>query len=79
MWAEEVSLRHIKPTFVTLFIIYKYYIRNLGIVVQSALVDALKSGEIAAAGLDVMTPEPLPADDPLMKLPNCGKTIKIFK
>uniref|UniRef100_A0A034WGL3 Glyoxylate reductase/hydroxypyruvate reductase n=1 Tax=Bactrocera dorsalis TaxID=27457 RepID=A0A034WGL3_BACDO len=42
-----------------------------GIVVQSALVDALKNGEIAAAGLDVMTPEALPADDPLMKLPNC--------
>ncbi|XP_054744183.1 glyoxylate reductase/hydroxypyruvate reductase [Anastrepha obliqua] len=42
-----------------------------GIVDQPALVDALKCGEIAAAGLDVMTPEPLPADHPLLKLPNC--------
>ncbi|XP_036329270.1 glyoxylate reductase/hydroxypyruvate reductase-like [Rhagoletis pomonella] len=42
-----------------------------GIVDQPALVNALKTGEIAAAGLDVMTPEPLPADDPLLKLPNC--------
>ncbi|XP_030383194.1 glyoxylate reductase/hydroxypyruvate reductase-like [Scaptodrosophila lebanonensis] len=42
-----------------------------GIVKQSDLHDALKSGRIFAAGLDVTTPEPLPADDPLLKLPNC--------
>ncbi|XP_004524805.1 glyoxylate reductase/hydroxypyruvate reductase [Ceratitis capitata] len=42
-----------------------------GIVDQPALVNALKTGEIAAAGLDVMTPEPLPANDPLLQLPNC--------
>jgi lactate dehydrogenase-like 2-hydroxyacid dehydrogenase len=35
-----------------------------------ALVAALRSGEIAAAGLDVTDPEPLPADHPLAKLPN---------
>jgi len=35
------------------------------------LVDALKNGTIFAAGLDVMDPEPLPADHPLMNLPNC--------
>ena len=28
-------------------------------------------GEIAAAGLDVTTPEPLPTDHPLLTLPNC--------
>ncbi|XP_055638004.1 glyoxylate reductase/hydroxypyruvate reductase-like [Toxorhynchites rutilus septentrionalis] len=42
-----------------------------GIVDQQALVQALKSGTIFAAGLDVMTPEPLPADDQILSLPNC--------
>lgn len=42
------------------------------IVDQEALYDALKNRKIFAAGLDVMTPEPLPSDDPLMTLPNCG-------
>lgn len=41
------------------------------IVDQSALVDALKSGKIFAAGIDVMTPEPLPHDHELMQLENC--------
>jgi len=41
------------------------------IVDQEALYDALKTRKIFAAGLDVMTPEPLPADHPLMTLPNC--------
>lgn len=47
---------------------------NIGrgqIVDQKALYNALKSNKIFAAGLDVMTPEPLPADDPLLSLPNC--------
>lgn len=38
---------------------------------QEALYDALVSGQIAGAGLDVTTPEPLPVDHPLLKLPNC--------
>lgn len=41
------------------------------IVDQDALYDALKNNKIFAAGLDVTTPEPLPADHPLMTLPNC--------
>jgi len=36
-----------------------------------ALVEALREGEIFAAGLDVTDPEPLPADHPLVALPNC--------
>jgi glyoxylate reductase len=36
-----------------------------------ALYDALKNGTIAAAGLDVTEPEPLPGDHPLLTLPNC--------
>lgn len=41
-----------------------------GVVDQKALYDALKSKKILAAGLDVTTPEPLPLDDPLLKLDN---------
>lgn len=38
---------------------------------QVALVEALKAGTIAAAGLDVTDPEPLPMDHELFKLKNC--------
>jgi len=38
---------------------------------SDALVHALRTGAIAAAGLDVTDPEPLPADHPLAQLPNC--------
>ena len=41
-----------------------------GVVDQDALEAALRSGQIWAAGLDVTTPEPLPADHPLLSLPN---------
>ncbi|MCA9936253.1 MAG: D-glycerate dehydrogenase [Ardenticatenaceae bacterium] len=37
----------------------------------AALVDALQNGVIAAAGLDVTDPEPLPPSHPLYSLPNC--------
>jgi phosphoglycerate dehydrogenase-like enzyme len=39
-------------------------------VVTDDLVDALESGHIAGAGLDVTDPEPLPADHPLWQMPN---------
>lgn len=42
---------------------------------QEDLYDALVSGQIAAAGLDVTTPEPLPTDHPLLSLKNCGKLL----
>ena len=41
-----------------------------GLIDQAALGDALKSGAIAAAGLDVTDPEPLPPDHPLWASPN---------
>ncbi len=37
---------------------------------QDALIAALQSGEVACAGLDVMTPEPLTADSPLWDMDN---------
>ncbi len=40
------------------------------IVVESDLVDALTSGQLAGAGLDVTEVEPLPATSPLWSLPN---------
>jgi len=41
------------------------------VVDTDALVEALTSGQIRAAGLDVTDPEPLPPEHPLFKLENC--------
>jgi phosphoglycerate dehydrogenase-like enzyme len=38
---------------------------------QTALVQALRSGHLGAAWLDVTHPEPLPAGHPLLTAPNC--------
>lgn len=64
---DAAALAKMKPTSVLV------NIARGGIVDQDALVAALQNGTIFAAGLDVMTPEPLPADDVLLTLPNCGK------
>jgi phosphoglycerate dehydrogenase-like enzyme len=49
------------------------YLYNIGrgpIIDQDAMIAALHSGHLAGAGLDVTTPEPLPADSPLWSAPN---------
>jgi D-3-phosphoglycerate dehydrogenase len=40
------------------------------IVDEAAMIDALKSGQIRHAGLDVFNIEPMPADHPLTRIPN---------
>lgn len=49
------------------------YVVNVGrgsTIDQEALVEALQNHRLAGAALDVMTPEPLPADHPLWSCPN---------
>jgi len=41
-----------------------------GVIDHDALREALTAGRIGGAGLDVTDPEPLPADDPLWRMPN---------
>lgn len=49
------------------------YLYNIGrgdLLDQESLLVALREGRLAGAGLDVTSPEPLPADSPLWDLPN---------
>jgi phosphoglycerate dehydrogenase-like enzyme len=41
-----------------------------GVVDETALIDALRSGHLGGAALDVFEQEPLPADSPLWEMPN---------
>ena len=62
---DEHALRAMKPTAVLVN-------TSRGPVVDPAALEvALRDGHIFAAGLDVTQPEPLPADHPLVTLPNC--------
>lgn len=60
--AEELAM--MKPT------AYLINVTRGGIIDEPALVDALKAGQIAGAGLDVTEKEPLAADSPLWDAPN---------
>ncbi|XP_062546516.1 glyoxylate reductase/hydroxypyruvate reductase-like [Armigeres subalbatus] len=62
---NAAAFKKMKPTSVLI------NVARGGIIDQPALVEALESGTIFAAGLDVMTPEPIPPTDPIMHLPNC--------
>ncbi|MDR2352659.1 MAG: D-2-hydroxyacid dehydrogenase [Deltaproteobacteria bacterium] len=42
-----------------------------GLIVEKDLAEALKSGKVYAAGLDVLEKEPADDDNPLLSLPNC--------
>jgi len=62
---NKAAFEKMKPT--SVFI----NIARGGIVVQDDLVEALKNHTIFSAGLDVVTPEPLPPNHPLTQLDNC--------
>lgn len=49
---------------------FLYNVGRGSIVDGDALADALRSGQLAGAGLDVTEPEPLPADSPLWDMEN---------
>lgn len=42
-----------------------------GLIVEEDLAEALKSGKVAAAALDVVSSEPIRPDNPLLSAPNC--------
>ncbi len=62
---DEAALRLMKPTAILI------NVARGPVVDSAALYRALHEGQIAAAGLDVTDPEPLPPTDPLYSLPNC--------
>jgi lactate dehydrogenase-like 2-hydroxyacid dehydrogenase len=62
---DAAALRKMKPTAVLI------NAARGQIVNTQALLEALKTGQIRAAGLDVTDPEPLPPDHALYKLENC--------
>jgi phosphoglycerate dehydrogenase-like enzyme len=61
---DAAALAAMKPT------AYLINTSRAPIVDQAALIDTLRAGRIAGAGLDVFDAEPLPADHPYRRLPN---------
>jgi phosphoglycerate dehydrogenase-like enzyme len=61
---DAAALAAMRPT------AYLINVARGGVVDEGALVAALQSGQVAGAGLDVTTTEPLPADSPLWPMPN---------
>ena len=62
---DRSLLSHVKPSAILI---------NAGrgpLVVEADLADALNTGRIAAAGLDVVAVEPIPPDSPLLTARNC--------
>lgn len=68
--SNEASLSGILEGHISIFLLCS---TRGAVVNQDDLYDALVKGHIAAAGLDVTTPEPLPPAHPLISLKNCGK------
>jgi D-2-hydroxyacid dehydrogenase (NADP+) len=60
----EKVFKAMKPT------AYLVNVARGGVVDEPALIEALEAGEIAGAGLDVFSEEPLPTDNPLWKTKN---------
>jgi phosphoglycerate dehydrogenase-like enzyme len=60
----DKTLAYVKPTAILI------NIGRGGLIDEAALIDALRSDRIAMAGLDVYRNEPLPANSPLLTLPN---------
>ena len=65
---DEDALRQMKNT------AYLINVARGAIIDQAALASALASGEIAGCGLDAYDPDPIAADDPLLKLDNANLT-----
>ncbi len=62
---DAAALATMKPTAVLI------NVARGGVVVEADLAEALKAGVIHGAATDVFAEEPVPADNPLLHLPNC--------